>query len=164
MKITSCSSSAVDQTSNQKVAIKKLARPFQSAVHAKRTYRELRMLKHMNHENVSCTGEYRCGWINFMKKIEEQISFTGDWAVGCVSSGHQPRGLSAALSSHSFNGCGPEQYRENPEIVRRSCAVPCLSDFEGIEVHSLSRHYSQGIYTRIFNKTRQNSLFPYEQI
>jgi hypothetical protein len=36
-----------------KVAIKKIARPFQSAVHAKRTYRELRMLKHMNHENVS---------------------------------------------------------------------------------------------------------------
>lgn len=34
------------------MAIKKLARPFQSAVHAKRTYRELRMLKHMNHENV----------------------------------------------------------------------------------------------------------------
>jgi len=35
-----------------KVAIKKIARPFQSAVHAKRTYRELRMLKHMNHENI----------------------------------------------------------------------------------------------------------------
>jgi p38 MAP kinase len=34
------------------VAIKKLSRPFQSAVHAKRTYREIRMLKHMNHENV----------------------------------------------------------------------------------------------------------------
>ncbi|XP_015509391.1 mitogen-activated protein kinase p38b isoform X3 [Neodiprion pinetum] len=44
--------SAVDTTNGQKVAIKKLARPFQSAVHAKRTYRELRMLKHMNHENV----------------------------------------------------------------------------------------------------------------
>lgn len=39
---------------NTKVAIKKLARPFQTAIHAKRTYRELRMLKHMNHENVSC--------------------------------------------------------------------------------------------------------------
>ena len=37
---------------NLKVAIKKLARPFQSAIHAKRTYRELRMLKHMTHENV----------------------------------------------------------------------------------------------------------------
>lgn len=36
-----------------RVAIKKLARPFQSAIHAKRTYRELRMLKHMRHENVS---------------------------------------------------------------------------------------------------------------
>jgi serine/threonine protein kinase len=47
------SSSAVDTKMDVKVAIKKLARPFQSAVHAKRTYRELRMLKHMNHENVS---------------------------------------------------------------------------------------------------------------
>ncbi|KAK0088137.1 hypothetical protein PV325_013024, partial [Microctonus aethiopoides] len=44
--------SAVDVLTNQKVAIKRLAKPFQSAVHAKRTYRELRMLKHMNHENV----------------------------------------------------------------------------------------------------------------
>ncbi|XP_061709401.1 mitogen-activated protein kinase p38b-like isoform X2 [Cydia pomonella] len=44
--------SAIDTLHNMKVAIKKLARPFQSAVHAKRTYRELRMLKHMNHENV----------------------------------------------------------------------------------------------------------------
>lgn len=45
-------SSSIDTLHNMKVAIKKLARPFQSAVHAKRTYRELRMLKHMNHENV----------------------------------------------------------------------------------------------------------------
>ncbi|KAJ1530492.1 hypothetical protein ONE63_005390 [Megalurothrips usitatus] len=44
--------SAVDSVLGCKVAIKKLARPFQSAVHAKRTYRELCMLKHMNHENV----------------------------------------------------------------------------------------------------------------
>lgn len=36
-----------------KVAVKKLSRPFQSIIHAKRTYRELRLLKHMNHENVS---------------------------------------------------------------------------------------------------------------
>ncbi|XP_065571935.1 mitogen-activated protein kinase 14-like isoform X3 [Artemia franciscana] len=44
--------SAVDTKSGTKVAIKKLARPFQTAIHAKRTYRELRLLKHMNHENV----------------------------------------------------------------------------------------------------------------
>nr|XP_018902011.1 PREDICTED: mitogen-activated protein kinase 14B-like isoform X2 [Bemisia tabaci] len=44
--------SAVDSQTGRKVAIKKLARPFQSAVHAKRTYRELRLLKHMDHENV----------------------------------------------------------------------------------------------------------------
>ncbi|CAL1286266.1 unnamed protein product [Larinioides sclopetarius] len=44
--------SALDTVRNFKVAIKKLARPFQSAIHAKRTYRELRLLKHMNHENL----------------------------------------------------------------------------------------------------------------
>ncbi|XP_014676602.1 PREDICTED: mitogen-activated protein kinase 14-like [Priapulus caudatus] len=44
--------SALDTKLNRKVAIKKLARPFQSAIHAKRTYREVRMLKHMDHENI----------------------------------------------------------------------------------------------------------------
>lgn len=46
------SSSALDTMTKKKVAIKKLARPFQTDVHAKRTYRELKLLKHMRHENV----------------------------------------------------------------------------------------------------------------
>ncbi|KAG5890978.1 hypothetical protein JTB14_037964 [Gonioctena quinquepunctata] len=44
--------SALDTVSKKKVAIKKLSRPFQTVVHAKRTYRELKLLKHMRHENV----------------------------------------------------------------------------------------------------------------
>ncbi|XP_074593788.1 mitogen-activated protein kinase 14-like [Brevipalpus obovatus] len=44
--------SVEDRKYNRKVAIKKLIRPFQSETHAKRTYRELRLLKHMEHENV----------------------------------------------------------------------------------------------------------------
>lgn len=47
-----CSSSANDVKTGLKVAVKKLSRPFQSIIHAKRTYRELRLLKHMKHENV----------------------------------------------------------------------------------------------------------------
>ncbi|KAK3539937.1 hypothetical protein QTP70_019581 [Hemibagrus guttatus] len=47
-----CVSSALDVKSGLKVAVKKLSRPFQSIIHAKRTYRELRLLKHMKHENV----------------------------------------------------------------------------------------------------------------
>ncbi|XP_026646154.1 mitogen-activated protein kinase 12 isoform X1 [Zonotrichia albicollis] len=43
---------AVDGRSGTKVAIKKLYRPFQSELFAKRAYRELRLLKHMKHENV----------------------------------------------------------------------------------------------------------------
>nr|XP_012645001.1 mitogen-activated protein kinase 11 isoform X2 [Microcebus murinus] len=46
------SSSAYDTRLRQKVAVKKLSRPFQSLIHARRTYRELRLLKHLKHENV----------------------------------------------------------------------------------------------------------------
>lgn len=46
-------SSAINEKTNEKVAIKKLHRPFQSEIFAKRAYRELRLLKHMKHENVS---------------------------------------------------------------------------------------------------------------
>ncbi|KAI6079121.1 Mitogen-activated protein kinase [Aix galericulata] len=42
---------AYDTKTRQKVAVKKLSRPFQSLIHARRTYRELRLLKHMKHEN-----------------------------------------------------------------------------------------------------------------
>uniref|UniRef100_A0A3Q3KQA6 mitogen-activated protein kinase n=1 Tax=Monopterus albus TaxID=43700 RepID=A0A3Q3KQA6_MONAL len=44
--------SAVDSRTGAKVAIKKLCRPFQSELFAKRAYRELRLLKHMKHDNV----------------------------------------------------------------------------------------------------------------
>uniref|UniRef100_A0A8C7Z1D8 mitogen-activated protein kinase n=1 Tax=Oryzias sinensis TaxID=183150 RepID=A0A8C7Z1D8_9TELE len=44
--------SSYDVKTCLKVAVKKLSRPFQSIIHAKRTYRELRLLKHMKHENV----------------------------------------------------------------------------------------------------------------
>ena len=47
------SSSSYDEKTGLKIAVKKLSRPFQSIIHAKRTYRELRLLKHMKHENVS---------------------------------------------------------------------------------------------------------------
>ncbi|XP_062420292.1 mitogen-activated protein kinase 14A isoform X1 [Pungitius pungitius] len=44
--------SAFDIKIGMEVAVKKLSRPFQSIIHAKRTYRELRLLEHMKHENV----------------------------------------------------------------------------------------------------------------
>ncbi|XP_040214988.1 mitogen-activated protein kinase 14-like [Rana temporaria] len=44
--------STKDSVTEERVAIKKLLRPFQSLIHAKRAYRELRLLKHMNHDNV----------------------------------------------------------------------------------------------------------------
>jgi p38 MAP kinase len=46
------SSSAKDQLTSQNVAVKKIMKPFSTPVLAKRTYRELKLLKHLKHENV----------------------------------------------------------------------------------------------------------------
>jgi serine/threonine protein kinase len=46
-------SSAKDELTGQSVAIKKIMKPFSTPVLAKRTYRELKLLKHLRHENVS---------------------------------------------------------------------------------------------------------------
>ncbi|KAL2121525.1 hypothetical protein VTJ04DRAFT_5552 [Mycothermus thermophilus] len=43
---------ARDQLTNQSVAIKKIMKPFSTPVLAKRTYRELKLLKHLRHENI----------------------------------------------------------------------------------------------------------------
>ena len=48
---TSCSS-AKDQLTGSNVAIKKIMKPFSTPVLSKRTYRELKLLKHIQHENV----------------------------------------------------------------------------------------------------------------
>lgn len=44
--------SAEDSETGKRVAVKKLHRPFQSDIFAKRAYREIRMLSHFNHENL----------------------------------------------------------------------------------------------------------------
>lgn len=45
-------SSAYDEERRERVALKKLARPFQSETHAKHCYRELKLLSHFHHDNV----------------------------------------------------------------------------------------------------------------
>lgn len=52
-------SSAKDQLTNTSVAIKKIMKPFSTPVLSKRTYRELKLLKHIRHENVSLTLHFR---------------------------------------------------------------------------------------------------------
>lgn len=46
--------SAFDTQLHRRVAIKKLTKPFLAQEYAKRSYRELRILAHMNHENLLC--------------------------------------------------------------------------------------------------------------
>ena len=46
-------SAAYDSVTKDKVAIKKLSRPFQNVTHAKRAFRELKLMNITNHKNVS---------------------------------------------------------------------------------------------------------------
>lgn len=43
---------ALDKLTGQNVAVKKIMKPFSTSVLAKRTYRELKLLKHLRHENL----------------------------------------------------------------------------------------------------------------
>ena len=45
-------SSAEDTFTQKSIAIKKLSRPFETSTHAKRAYREIKLLKHVKHENI----------------------------------------------------------------------------------------------------------------
>lgn len=53
--------SSHDKSRQMHVAIKKISNPFQTPIHAKRTYREIKLLKHMQHENVSKTSSSKLG-------------------------------------------------------------------------------------------------------
>lgn len=45
-------SSALNSETNEHVAIKKIANAFDNKIDAKRTLREIKLLRHMDHENV----------------------------------------------------------------------------------------------------------------
>ena len=53
-----CHSSALDKKTNTRVAIKKLSKPFANETYAKRAFRELRLMKMVNHKNVG-----GCVWL-----------------------------------------------------------------------------------------------------
>lgn len=46
-------SAAVDTETNEEVAIKKIGNAFENRIDAKRTLREIKILRHMDHPNVS---------------------------------------------------------------------------------------------------------------
>ena len=43
---------ALDTETNQRVAIKKLSQIFATSLLAKRAYREIKLLRHVNHDNI----------------------------------------------------------------------------------------------------------------
>lgn len=48
-----CFSAAMNSETREEVAIKKIGNAFDNRIDAKRTLREIKLLRHMNHDNVS---------------------------------------------------------------------------------------------------------------
>ena len=46
----------MDKKTNTRVAIKKLSKPFANETYAKRAFRELRLMKMVNHKNVGVSS------------------------------------------------------------------------------------------------------------
>ena len=55
----SAASSALNSETAEQVAIKKIANAFDNKIDAKRTLREIKLLRHMDHENVSRSSHPR---------------------------------------------------------------------------------------------------------
>ncbi|XP_072061223.1 uncharacterized protein [Arachis hypogaea] len=51
-------SSALNSETNEHVAIKKIANAFDNKIDAKRTLREIKLLRHMDHENLSVLEQH----------------------------------------------------------------------------------------------------------
>lgn len=107
-------SAGYDAVLDRNVAIKKLSRPFQNQTHAKRAYRELVLMKCVNHKNVSAS-----------KKLGTKVS--------CLSlTGRRPPFLPPltatfvfSLSDHQFIKC-----LHTTEILR---GIPgCVSSLQSL--------------------------------
>nr|CAD7197206.1 unnamed protein product [Timema douglasi] len=72
-------SAAFDTVTQQNVAIKKLSRPFQNVTHAKRAYREFKLMKLVNHKNVSCRT--RSHLQNIRLALNESCKVSGVYLV-----------------------------------------------------------------------------------
>lgn len=82
-------SSAFDSIRGERIAIKKLVKPFQNETYAKRAYRELKLMKMVNHKNVRvrdgdpyslnvCVGHWACEFIfasSFFGRFSRCVSF-----------------------------------------------------------------------------------------
>ncbi|TPP67631.1 Mitogen-activated protein kinase [Fasciola gigantica] len=55
---------AYDTRLQRRVAIKKLTKPFEDKEYAKRTHRELKILSHVDHENILCEDHL---WVSFSR-------------------------------------------------------------------------------------------------
>uniref|UniRef100_A0A671M1D2 Mitogen-activated protein kinase 10-like n=1 Tax=Sinocyclocheilus anshuiensis TaxID=1608454 RepID=A0A671M1D2_9TELE len=81
-----------DAVLDRNVAIKKLSRPFQNQTHAKRAYRELVLMKCVNHKNVSARSQYLSPLI-----YKEVMNFEERTKNGVVKGQPSPSG--AAVNS-----------------------------------------------------------------
>ncbi|XP_031994130.1 mitogen-activated protein kinase 12 isoform X2 [Hylobates moloch] len=133
--------SAVDSRTGAKVAIKKLYRPFQSELFAKRAYRELRLLKHMRHENV-------IGLLDVFTPDETLDDFTDLWGRSgredppcpCPAADHPGTHTLSAKSEGPGQGRPGEGSRRLLPDLQSYLVMP----FMGTDLGKLMKHEKLG--------------------
>jgi mitogen-activated protein kinase 1/3 len=60
---------AVDSETHEEIAIKKIGKAFDNKVDAKRTLREIKLLRHLEHENVSFVLYFRGKRLEFLANV-----------------------------------------------------------------------------------------------
>lgn len=95
-------SAAYDTITQQNVAIKKLSRPFQNVTHAKRAYREFKLMKLVNHKNVSSP---ETGF--FLTNMIKSPAIADYWFVECIYASTFLGGIPRCLLGDGVDGCKP---------------------------------------------------------
>lgn len=82
-------SAAYDSVTQQNVAIKKLSRPFQNVTHAKRAYREFKLMKLVNHKNVSI--QIANQWETYPQRGSLRIKEVTKYSLNLIPTGREQK-------------------------------------------------------------------------
>jgi p38 MAP kinase len=125
--------SAKDQLTATSVAIKKIMKPFSTPVLSKRTYRELKLLKHIRHENVS---------VQEASGVVLLACASPCWQSSHTSTSPLVRSFRCrTFSSHHSKTCGFDRDRAESEVSQLTPALTLYSYFVtellGTDLHRL---------------------------
>uniref|UniRef100_A0A8C5Y6Y1 mitogen-activated protein kinase n=1 Tax=Microcebus murinus TaxID=30608 RepID=A0A8C5Y6Y1_MICMU len=129
---------AFDTKTGLCVAVRKLSRPFQSVTHAKRTYRELQLLKHMKHKNV-------IGLLDVFTPARSLEGFSDVYLVTHLMGGRFEQHFPYLPNSLRSKGPNPSNLAVNEDCELKVLDFG-LAQHADEEMTAYMMHYNQTVY------------------